>query len=266
MPNYYAHLTFGQAVRDCLGPDAQAAVDGQRQGFDCGLYGPDPLFFYHNGIPSPRSREAHALHHGPPQTALERLRRPIEAGVPFALGYALGYLCHYLLDRSCHPFVYGNASHHGISHMAMEGEFDRFLMERDGIEPHRITPMKRPTDPGVYVAAANAYESVDERGFRVSMAGFYRVARLLTLFQGTVFCAPFDLITCKSDSAARMLLHKNPAPETARTNPALLALLEGAVRPSAALVEQVLNAYETGGSLDFLPREDFQGSRLAALR
>ncbi len=264
MPNYYAHLTFGQAVRDCLETKAQAAVDSQRQGFDCGLYGPDPLFFYHNGIPSPMEREAHALHHGPPQTALERLRRPIEEGVPFAQGYALGFLCHYLLDRSCHPFVYGNASARGISHMAMEGEFDRFLMQRDGIDPHRITPMERPTDPMVYAAAAHAYRTVDAHSFQVSMAGFYRVSHLLTLFQGTAFCAPFDLITCKSNSAARMLLHKSPAPETERTNPALLALLEGAVRPSAALVEQVFDAYQTSGALDFLPRENFQGRPLAA--
>ncbi|MCD8145545.1 MAG: hypothetical protein LUD79_09510 [Oscillospiraceae bacterium] len=262
MPNYYAHLTFGQAVLERLSAPVRQAVDRQRQGFDCGLYGPDPLFFYHNGIPSRAEREAHRLHEGTPQIALERLRSPIQAHMPYALGYALGYLCHYLLDRACHPFVYANCSAQGISHMAMEGEFDRFLMRRDGIDPHAVTPLKRPDDARVFAAAASAYETVDEKGYRVAMAGFYRVSRALTLFQGSVFCPLVDLITCKSNSAAKMLLHRNPSPLAARTNVELLNRWEAAADTAVLLVEALYEACLTDGPLDFLPTENFQGKPL----
>lgn len=262
MPNYYAHLTFGEAVIPLLDPSVQQAIQEQRQSFDCGLYGPDPLFFFRNGIPSPIEREAHQLHQGPAQVALERLRSPIQREVPYALGYALGYLCHYLLDRGCHPFVYANCSAKGISHMAMEGEFDRFLMRRDGIDPHAVTPLKRPTDPLVYYAAARAYDTVTPHTFKVSMAGFYRVSRALTRFQGTIFCPVVDLFTRNSSSAAGMLLRKEPAPESAITNPELLALWEAAVETAPPLVEELYEALLDGGDLGFLPEENFQGQAL----
>ena len=259
MPNYYAHLTFGQSVLGRLSPPVSRTIERQREGFDCGLYGPDPLFFYHNGLPGPVVREGHTLHAGPPGVGLERLRGPVEAHQPYALGYALGYLCHYLLDRACHPYVYANASADGISHMAMEGEFDRLLMQMNGIDPHSVTPMKRPAHKAVFAAAANAYTTVDAAGFRTAMAGFYRVSHCLTLFQGTALCSVVNLPARRSSSAAGLLLSKEPSPEAARTNTALLALWEAAADSAVPFVEQACHAYLAGEPLDFLPSENFKG-------
>ena len=265
MPNYYAHLTFGAAVYDHLSSGTvRRAVDRERQAFDTGLYGPDPLFFFLDGIiPSVISKEGHALHSGAPEVALERLRRPVEEKHPFALGYALGYLCHYLLDRACHPFVYENESRRGISHMAMEGEFDRFLMKRSGINPRKVTPLKRPEDKGVSEAAALAYRNVTPFTFRMSMTGFYRISHMLTVCQGSILCPVFDLFTCGSKTARGMLLHRKPNKHAEYTNAELLSRWEAAVEPAAETLEQVYEAYETGSPLTFLPRQNFKGQPLA---
>ena len=53
------------------------------------------------------------------------------------LSYLYGFLCHFALDSEAHPFIEEYIHSHGVAHTAIEGEFDRMLLERDGIEPKR---------------------------------------------------------------------------------------------------------------------------------
>ena len=46
MPNYYAHLTFGQRVLADLPAGLSELIEQEREAFDLGCLGPDPLFFY----------------------------------------------------------------------------------------------------------------------------------------------------------------------------------------------------------------------------
>jgi hypothetical protein len=259
MPNYYAHSIFGQKVFHHLSPELQHQINAQWEGYACGQYGPDPLFFYRFWRRNAVAKEGHALHGQTPQRALERLRQPIEEEKPYALGYAMGFLCHFMLDSSCHPYVYQVNAEGEISHLAMEGEFDRHLMREAGIVPHEITPMERPMDPLVFEAAADAYEFASPQQFQEGMAGFYRVCRLLTRFQGTVFCPAVDVVTKRVKNAHRLLLRKTPAPASYITTPQLVKHFNDAVIPAAQLADRVYDAYRQGTSLDFLPPMNFQG-------
>ncbi len=259
MPNYYAHSIFGRKVYAAVSPGLRRVIRQQWEGYACGQYGPDPLFFYQMWHHNQVEREGHAIHNMSPVAVLERLRRPIESGTPFALGYGLGFLCHFLLDSSCHPYVRAVSAKGTISHLAMEGEFDRYLMRQAGIKPHKVTPLERPSDPAVFAAAACAYEHVTPKQFQRSMAGFYFASRMLTRFQGTVFCPAVDLATRGSNSASRVLLRREPTRASLITSPRLQDRLDGAVESAALLTERLFYAYQHRTPIDFLPPLNFQG-------
>lgn len=62
-----------------------------------------------------------------------RLREAVEEGAPMSAGYAAGFLCHLALDSACHGWIDRRAAEGTVTHLAMEAEFDRLLMERDGL-------------------------------------------------------------------------------------------------------------------------------------
>lgn len=149
MPNYYAHLTFGQRVLADLPAGLSELIEQEREAFDLGCLGPDPLFFYQPIRPNAVRREGIKMHRRSALPAVERLRQAIEDGVPMSTGYGAGFLCHLALDSACHGYVDDRAADGPISHMAIEGEYDRMLMERDASMPPSSPhcPAPRPTAP-----------------------------------------------------------------------------------------------------------------------
>lgn len=262
MPNYFAHSVFGQRVFHYLSPELQRQVDQQWESYACGQYGPDPLFFYRFWRRNLVAQEGHALHGQTPQSALERMRRPVEEEQPFALGYAMGFLCHFMLDSGCHPYIRSVSQQREISHLAMEGEFDRYLMKEAGYIPHKHTPLARPEDTAVYAAAALAYENVTPQQFHSGMRGYYLVSRSLTRFQGSVFCPAVDVVTRPIESSHKVLLRKHPAKASLVTTPKIMADFQAAVPRTIPLVEQLYDAYWNNAPIDFLPKENFQGQAM----
>ena len=140
MPNYYAHLKFGGRVLEQLPAPLADTLREERAAFDLGCLGPDPLFFYHILHPSAVRREGLRLHRQSALAVAARLRQSIEAGTPLARGYGAGFLCHLALDSACHGYVYRQAEEGPVTHMAMEGEFDRMLMLEDAKNPFTHNP------------------------------------------------------------------------------------------------------------------------------
>ena len=109
MPAIITHDLFGKDVYgetfDTIGGSRDAA-----EAFLLGNQGPDPLFFV---APDPRYRRAgklaSTLHRARPAEFLVALKSAVrelpaqERSVGRA--YALGYVCHYLLDSTVHPLV-----------------------------------------------------------------------------------------------------------------------------------------------------------------
>ena len=119
MPNYYAHLKFGDKVLGGLPQPLAQVIDEEREAFDLGCLGPDPLFFYQPIRPNAVRREGVRMHRNSALPAVERLRQAIEEGVPMSVGYGAGFLCHLALDSACHGYVDERAADGPISHMAM---------------------------------------------------------------------------------------------------------------------------------------------------
>ena len=129
MPNYYAHLKFGGQVLQDLPHGLARVLEEEREAFDLGCLGPDPLFFYQVIRPNALRREGLRMHGRSAMPAARRLRQAIEERVPMARGYGAGFLCHLALDSACHGYVYQKAAEGPVSHGALEGEYDRLLMQ-----------------------------------------------------------------------------------------------------------------------------------------
>ncbi|MGX8687301.1 MAG: zinc dependent phospholipase C family protein [bacterium] len=137
MPATYAHLRFGREVFLLLPDQIQSVILEEPSLYAIGLHGPD-IFFYHMPFMSnPVSRLGSTLHHKPGRFFFER------AGLILKdrgerredLAYLWGYLCHFTLDVYCHAYINQRVAETGASHTAIESDFDRDLLLKDGYEP-----------------------------------------------------------------------------------------------------------------------------------
>ncbi len=178
MPNFYAHICMCRAVEQRVSPELREILERDEDACLCGGFGPDPLYFYVQGPLSARIRYAGtAIHHHTGAEAMEPFRKPVQENWPYAVAFAAGYLLHYLLDAKCHPFVNQVAQSGAYTHFALEGEYDRVLLRRDGIGyadalPPRELPdvfcelaarMAKPVTPEIYRKALQSFRWVSLR-------------------------------------------------------------------------------------------------------
>ncbi len=145
MPSIITHDVFGTDVYESL----YGSIGGSRdeyQAFLLGNQGPDPLFYVHV---NPLMKRAHGLgsrmHRESPAELMLAMRKAVahldEGDRSIGRAYALGFLCHYLLDRTVHPLVYSyeraicNAGIEGLDpedrrevHAVIESEYDEVLL------------------------------------------------------------------------------------------------------------------------------------------
>ena len=140
MPSTYAHRRFGANVLEHLPDELRAQLEQNRELYDIGLHGPDLLFYYHAAKSNPVGALGNAMHEKPGRVFFDRARRVVhcEADRDAALAYALGFVCHFALDSTCHPYVEQFTRESGVTHCEIETEFDNMLMRRDGLQPAEV--------------------------------------------------------------------------------------------------------------------------------
>lgn len=140
MPTTYAHLRFGQEVLRQLPADLQKEIKSFIRLYQTGQHGPDILFYYRPYHKNALTLYGSELHNERGRQVFRRFRQylKLEKLEPTALKvYILGFLCHYALDKYCHPYVYQIQDETGLSHSEIEAEFDRMLLIKDGFDPLR---------------------------------------------------------------------------------------------------------------------------------
>ena len=140
MPSTYAHRRFGADVFAALPAAVQAKILPYRELYDLGLHGPDLLFYYHAVRSTPVSCLGNAMHEEPGRVFFERARQVVRSAESknAALAYALGFVCHFALDSTCHPYVEAYVRESGVSHCEIETEFDNALLREDGYDPMKF--------------------------------------------------------------------------------------------------------------------------------
>ena len=97
-----------------------------------------------------------------------------------ALAYALGFVCHFALDSTCHPYVERYTRESGVSHCEIETEFDNQLMREDGLDPmHFFTAGHIRPNREFAKIIAPFYENVTADETYGAMRGMVRVHHLL---------------------------------------------------------------------------------------
>ena len=263
MPNYYAHLKFGEKVLEELPVALAEAVDREREAFDLGCLGPDPLFFYQPIRPNAVRREGVRMHRNSALPAVERLRQAIEDEVPMSVGYGAGFLCHLALDSACHGYVNHRAAGGPISHMAMEGEYDRMLLENDGLDATERAHLPRiSNDHAVWEAASQAFVHASPGQMRRAYRSMHFFSSFLARSNGRATGKVIGAVShmLPISSAKGIALKAQPHPAAAESNETLDQLLEAAVPVTA---EQITAFFRAIRAEDPVPRwfdRDFKGT------
>ena len=149
MPSTYAHYRLGKEVIQRLDPDLRAIAEGHRQLYDIGLHGPDILFYYDALHRNPTSQIGFDMHGFPARDFFGPARDIISKtdDRDAAEAYLMGFVCHFALDSTCHPYIEDYIHDRGVAHTKIEGEFDRMLLVKDGKDPMRqsLVPHIRPS-------------------------------------------------------------------------------------------------------------------------
>ena len=155
MPTTYTHYRFGHDVMRRLNPRYHQVIESYQELFDAGLHGPDLLFYYHALSGNDVIRLGNQLHRETGRSFFEHAGEIVKMGTSGAhIAYVFGFLCHFALDRCCHPYV-AEKELQGVSHSTIESSFDRYLLIRDGLDPvtHKVTAHLHPSRKSAGVIA-----------------------------------------------------------------------------------------------------------------
>ena len=143
MPGFVTHYLFGEEIYHQLKCNSQKKnLFYNRSAYAFGLQGPDLFFYYlpsyalhrHNLGALAHTTEPRAFFHGLLES-YGRLSSAADRGI--AEAYISGFLGHYLLDTTCHPYIYAMTHYHDKKeksyfsrHAYLETEIDTELLAR----------------------------------------------------------------------------------------------------------------------------------------
>ena len=129
MPAVGAHYEFGQITLLHLTLEQREIIDENKEMFDLGLQGPDILFFYKPYVKNPISRIGHQIHSTQASMFFSEMffyDDVVENRKKLA--YLFGFICHYCLDKNCHPYIKSIIKNQK-EHRIIEAELDSFIID-----------------------------------------------------------------------------------------------------------------------------------------
>ena len=252
MPASYAHYRFGRMVLPSLPPAEKQCIQRFRRMFDMGLQGPDIFFFYNPLIKNAVAPLSSSYHS---QSGRELFPAACaQAGTEAARAYLFGLLAHYCLDAACHPFVQQKVDLGEAHHVALEAEFDRYLLALDGeAAPHTwdMSPKLKLTR-GECMTVATFYPPAT--GGKVSLC-VKNMALLHKIAAGKNRNRTETLLKKLKPGLQNGLIPTSPVEAYSRMDSELLARCNRAVKHYPQLLEQLLAYMRTGQPLgeDFSP-------------
>ena len=242
MPSTYAHYRFGVALLPTIPADVRRTIQRFRRLFDVGLHGPD-IFYYRSPVLKAGDSFLGIRFHE--QTGLEFFQRVCRfvrlEKSEASQAYLYGVLCHYCLDTLSHPYIREQAEITGVGHLAIETEFDRYLLEKDGkIPPHTqdLSPHLQLT-PGEFETVAKFYPPATAAHIKESLRNMTHIIKLLTAPEGprrTVVEKGFGLVASEFSG---MIMTTSPNPQCSHLNPLILEQYEKALAQFPDMLSQL---------------------------
>ncbi len=256
MPAFYAHHSFGDKVYKRLSGELKNTVESHRPQFDIGLQGPDLFFFYRPYCSNAVTRYGNAVH---AESALPFFKRAV-ASVSIRdsneYAYLLGFICHFILDSECHPYIDEMIKTTGVSHIEIEEEFEKHMLRLDGKDALGYPIWKLvPTDTATAVAILPFYDVTLEE-IKKSLSGLRFVKKLFTAPSPIKQAVINNIIKAvgKYDQYKGLMNQRIDNPACIETNNGLSKRLEDAVGIAADMIvslnESLLNGTEINKRFD----------------
>lgn len=252
MPSTYAHRRFGADVLALLPEELRKTLEQHRELYDMGLHGPDLLFYYKALQSNPVNRLGNAMHDRKGEVFFTRARTVMEnePDKKAALAYALGFVCHFALDSTCHPYVEQYVRESGVSHCEIETELDNALLRKDGRDPMKFFTAShiKPSRERAEVVAP-FYEGVTVEELYEAMKGMLTVHHLL---QATNPVKRWVVLTAMRVAGKYEFMHglvanPQPNPKCTESSKKLEELYQKAVPLAVRLITEYADGRPLGG-------------------
>ena len=183
MPAFYTHSCFGERVAEQLDGQLKEMIMKHYSIFEIGLQGPDIFFFYKPLKKTFVSQYGNDLHSAPAASFFEKNAGRIGSAEerPETYSYLLGFLCHFVLDSSCHAYVEKAVKQYEIPHLEIEEELDKRLMRQDGKNPFTYPLAERiPTEYAVAAFMEPVFDSITASQIQRALKDMKRIRKFLT--------------------------------------------------------------------------------------
>lgn len=229
MPGAYAHYRFGRQVLSSFSPRQRQLIGRFRRLYDMGLYGAD-IFSCPGPLTDPELEKLGAAYRARPTGEVLAQAKEI-ATTEGAKAYLYGLAAHRCLEDACADF-WDKSQAKAMPVPAMEGEFDRYLLELDGLPPtyDRSAHMKLTRGEGV--TASQFYTP--------ATAGqvYGAIRRLTWLYRALTTPDKKPLPLISRAQWEQRLPAQEPTPEALRADSALLVRYTRAVKDFPAFLEE----------------------------
>lgn len=181
MPAFYAHHCFGAKVSAKMSGNQKDIIDKYYTQFAIGLQGPDIFFFYRPWSSNTITKYGYHLHSISAypffEHAVQVVRRKGRDSREYA--YLMGFICHFILDSECHPYVDSMINETNVQHLEIEEEFEKYLLRRDG-EDALAYPLADlvPTDNTTAVAIYPFYQHISPSTIKRSLEWLKLIKRI----------------------------------------------------------------------------------------
>ncbi|MFA9422429.1 MAG: zinc dependent phospholipase C family protein [Sedimentibacter sp.] len=242
MPTTYAHYSFGKQVINLLNEDLKKIISNNMDLFNIGLHGPDVLFYYKPLKSNDISKIGHEIHNKNAVVFFENAKSIISECDDFngACAYIVGFICHYMLDSQCHPYI-GQQEKKWLSHSEIEVEFDRVLMMKDNLDSLAFIPTSHivPSENNAQCISM-FFEGTDKK---IILKALKSMKFYLNLLVAPGHLKRFIIIEAlrisgNYESLSGLIMKYEPEESSKKTNEKLLDLYGKAVVPTGELINE----------------------------
>ena len=159
MASLVTHYFFAQRILPTLPEEAREIIAAYPDHYALGVQGPDIFFYY---LTSKKHEVGGKIHAKPLADFLERNRDWIDKGPALSptWAYFFGFLTHFSLDATVHPYIDLVEEKISIDHVALERDFDRVILEEEGYDPRAFLCRELlPSPADVAAGISPLYES-----------------------------------------------------------------------------------------------------------
>lgn len=255
MPAIYAHDRFGIEVSERLEPDLRKITEKYPAPYAIGLQGPDLFFFYRPWSKNRVNQYGAQLHRISVLPFLEHAREVIlrRGRDSREYAYLMGFICHFILDSECHPYVEQMIRQTGVQHLEIEEEFEKKLLRMDRRDAVAFsTAGLVPTDEATAAAIVPFYEGIDLPTVRQSLKDLRMVKRL--------FCAPGAFkqgcingvmkVLRQYDRMKGLMNQRTDNPLCAESSEGLMLRFDSAIGIAVEMIRSFDESLQTGKALN----------------